>query len=540
MDTTDAPPNPPPDATPAPRRRLVAITAAGDAVPRAFARLVGALRDRGAEVIPLPVPSKPPTTRREAAPSFADLKRFARDIVDTLRGDAADEPASWIVSQLQAIQGQVDGVVAVDPRVAGAVFPHVPAVWPRAVRVAVDGDYHLDPEWADVLFDDLVVPHLGVAPQVGRVREGRARLREGGPLISQDATPKRADETRPQVVVSFARLDPGDVDPLLFQLSLARPERFDLLFLPSGRAGVDELVRTRAGNYGLRGKRTRAGADAEPWIRGAAAIIGHAAPDEIAVAVAAGVPLLFFSPEARLSGGDRFLLDHGAARLADVPITIAVELEGLLPGGAQRDDALRALAGLEPSGSGGAAGACLDAATDGRPPTPTAAPADANRPPTAFADELEDIGGEPALSAAAAVDMPLRLRRAYLTEIILQQNQVHKQLTRARSGLASWQRRVQLARAAGDDALADRAIPRVEGLQRLVDRLGEREAELAALQGRFAGREPLSAADRAAAARFMRPEIATQLDRGEAPESAFTRLEIEDALSQLKRRIDKG
>lgn len=529
-----------PDTTaPTRRPRLVAITAAGDAVPRTFARLVGALRDRGAEVIPLPVPSKPPAPRREAAPSFADLKRFARDIIDTVRGDD-HEPAGWIPSQLQAIQGHVDAVVAVDPRVAGAVFPHVAAVWPRAVRVAVDSDYHLDPEWADVPFDDLVVPHLGVAPQVGRVREGRARLREGGPLIAQDATAKRADEARPQVVVSFARLDPGDVDPLLFQLSLARPERFDLLFLPSGRAGVDELVRTRAGNYGLRGKRTRAGADAEPWIRGAAALIGHASPDEVAVAVTAGVPLLFFSPEARLSSGDRFLLDHGAARNADVPITIAVELESLLPGGAQRDAALQALAKLEPTGSGGAAGACLDAAAEGRPPAPAAAAPDTTEPASAFADELEDIGGEPTMNPEATADIPLRLRRAYLTEIILQQNQVQKQLARARSGLASWQRRVQLARAAGDGLLAERALPRVEGLQKLVDRLGEREAELGALQGRFASREPLSAADRAAAARFMRPEIATQLDRGEAPESAFTRLEIEDALSQLKRRIDKS
>ncbi|TNF34886.1 MAG: hypothetical protein EP329_06795 [Deltaproteobacteria bacterium] len=517
--------------------RILAITAAGDALPRTFARLVHALRDAGAEVIPLPMPSEAPDASRDAIPSVSDLKRMAQTFVNTLRGDEGGRAEHWIVSQLRAVQGRIDAVIASDPLVARSVFPHVLAVWPNTVRVAIDGDYHLDPEWQDVVFDDLVVPHPAVGQDATRVREGHARLRTGGPLVARDASTRRVDEARPQLMVSFARLDPGDVDPLLFQLSLARPERFDLLFLPSGRAGVDELVRTRAGGYGLRGKRTRPGADSEPWIRGSAALIGHPGPDEVVVAVTAGVPMMIFSPESRLSAGDSFLLERGAAVRAEVPLTIAVATEGILPGGPDRERVLQALAGLEPGSSRTAADAVLEAAREGRPPAYVAPTGEAAPERSALDDELEDIGG-PTAGTGATSPMPKRLRRAYLSEIILQQGQVQRQLTKAAAGLATWRHRVSLARTAGDAVLADKAAQRVDGLSRMVERLQLRERELAGLRDRFASTQPLTEADRAAAASFMSVSTATMLDRGDAPESAFTKLEIEDKLAALKRKLD--
>ena len=516
--------------------RILALTAAGDPVPRQFARLVGALRDAGAEVVPLPVPSEAPPSARESLPSVTDLKRMARDLVSSLRGAPERAVEPWIASQLRELQGHFDAAITTDPRVAFVVFPHVTSVWPEALRIAVDGDYDVDAEWRSVPFDDLVVPHPGAARGVAQITEGRARLRSGGPLAATDVPAKRVAEDRPQLVVSFARLDPGDVDPLLFQLSLAHPERFDLLFLPSGRTGVDELVRTRAGGYGLQGKRTKPGADGEPWIRGAAALVGHPHPEESAVAVAAGVPQLLFAPDGRLSPGDAFLVERGAALRSDLPITIAVSVEALLPGGADRERVLRALAELEPSGPRGAAEAVLEAIAEGRPAEPAGAAVSASSGP--HGDELEDIGGAPPATAAMGPGspMPVRLRRAYLREIIVQQGQVQRQLTKAQAGLATWQRRVQLARNAGDHTLAGRAMPRVEGLFRLVERLAQSERELAKLRERFASNQPLSEADRAAASRFMNPETAVQLDRGDAPDSAFTQLEIEDQLAALKRK----
>ncbi len=519
------------------KQRILAVTAAGDPIPRAFARLVAALREAGAEVIPLPVPKAAPKGRDEAVPSFSELKRLARDLVSTLRRDEPPGAEGWLVSQLREVEGTIDAVVTVDPAVAQAVFPKIHAVWPQAVRVAVDGDYHLDPEWRQVDFDDLVVPDPMLAGDISRVRAGHARVRDGGPLAGGDAVEaKTLSQDKPQVVVSFARLDPGDVDPLLFQLSLAKPERFELLLLASGRTGVDELVRTRAGGYGLSGKRAKAGADPEPWIRGAAALIGHPAPEEAAAAVVAGIPQLIFSPSSRLSAGDRFLVDHRVAIHAEVPVTIAVHIEGLLPGGADREAAEDALAALEPGGGATAAAAVLDAARQGRPAAP--APRQSlNGGASAWSDDdLEDIGGPEAPSSAPA-EMSLKLRRAYLREIILKQGAVDKQLARAQGGLATWQRRVRLATTANDHALAAKARPRVEGLRRIVERLAAEGKELAALRHRFASREQLTAADRAAASRFMSPETAARLDRGDAPDSAFTHLELEDALRSLKKRM---
>jgi len=516
--------------------RLLALTESGVPLTRSFARMVQALRDAGSEVVPLAIPRV--SAAPESVPTITELKRglatFAKDLVRGLRGgdDAASEP--WVVSQLKAVEGRIDAVIATDPGVAKLAFSFVDRAFAGALRVAIDTDYHFDPEWKEVALDALVIAHPGLGADLPRVREGRARTFIGGPVTAgPEVAPKRLDETLPQVAISFSRLDPGDVDPLLFQLSLAGPDRFSLLFLPSSRSGVDELVRARAGTYGLRGKRPRSEAELEAWIRGSALLVGFPSPAECATAVVAGVPLLLFASEARLLDGDRFLLQHGAL-LSEVPITIAVHVEGLLPGGSYRARAAESLRELEPSGSQGAVQAVLAAIKAGRPSW-TSAPAEA---PSAANDALEDIGEIKLSAEGTTTDLPLALRRAYLKEIILQQHSVERNLSRARTGLESWQRRVRLARAAAQDPLADKAVLRVAGLLKVTDQLERQLREVQGLRERFASLAPLTASDRNAAARFLSPGTAASLDRGEAPESAFTQLEIEDALAVLKRKLD--
>lgn len=528
-------------ALPAPvGRRVLALTEAGAPLARGFVRLLQALRDTNCEIVPLALPRSAPEA--ESAPTLTELKRgissLARDLVRGLRGGdpVAHEP--WIVSQLKAVEGKFDAVVATDPQVAKSAFVFIGRVFPDALRVGCDYDYHLDPEWQAVELDALVVAHPALATDLPRVREGRARIFVGGPVTAPSDEPtKTLHDTLPQVAISFSRLDPGDVDPLLFQLSLAKPERFSLLFLPSQRSGVDELVRARAGNYGLRGKRPKSDSDIEAWIRGSSLLVGFPSPGEAAAAVAARVPILYVANEARLSDGDRFLLQRGAL-ISEVPITIAVHVEGLLPGGGYRVAAEQALSELEPSGARGAADAVLSAISAGRPeptsvgPTVETGPAD---------DDLEDIGGGPGASppvSSSAADMPLTIRRAYLKEIILQQQAIERNLMRAKAGLETWQKRVRLARTAGQDGLADKAIPRVEGLMKVIDKLDLELRHVQGLRERFASSGPLSAADREAVARFMSPATAASIDRGEAPDSAFTQLEIEDALAVLKRKLE--
>jgi len=520
--------------------RVLALTEAGVPLTRAFARLVQALRDTGSEVVPLALPRSEPTA--ESVPTITELKRgittFAKDLVRGLRGGEVASAEPWLVSQLRAVEGRIDAVLATDPEVARIAFPLVERVFPTALRVACDVDYHIEPEWKAVELDAIVVAHPGLGTDLPRVREGRARSFIGGPVTAgAEVVPKQlgdATTNLPQVAVSFARLDPGDVDPLLFQLSLAKPERFSLLFLPSQRPGVDELVRARAGTYGLRGKRPKSDGDLEAWIRGSALLVGFPSPAESAAAVAGGVPLLFVTPESRLLEGDRFLVQRGAL-ISEVPITIAVHVEGLLPGGAYRARAEESLRELDPSGPAGAAQAVLAAIKAGRP-APAAAPTVTATP--AGDDDLEDIGETTPSAPGATADLPIQIRRAYLKEIILQQHSIERNLARAKGGLETWQRRVRLARTAAQDALADKAIPRVEGLLKVIEQLERELRDVMGLRERFASPAPLTAADRNAAARFLSPGTATSIDRGEAPDSAFTQLEIEDALAVLKRKLE--
>lgn len=531
-----------PNVVPAspPPRRVVAITEAGQHLPAPLEQLISGLRAAGAEVVLMAVPTSAP--RPEPVPTIDELKRglghFARGVVKTLRGDFDPVGEDWLASQLRAVEGRVDAWLAVEPALARHVFPVAHAIRPDALRVAVDGDYHVEAAWREVPIDAVVVVHAGVATELTSVREGRARLVVGGVLAADEVASRHVDD-KPMVVVSTALTDPGDIDPLLFQLSLAKPERFSLLFLPSGRPGVDELIRTRAANYGLLGKRPKLGAPTDGWIRGAAALCGHPSPLESAVAVRGAVPQLVFATERQLNAGDRFLIGHGAALHADLPITIAVHLEALLPGGARRDEVVKAAAELAPGGVADAARGVLEAIALGRPVAPAA-----EAPPAAAAgdSDLEDIGA-PAktagLGGGPAEAMPASLRRAYLKEIILRQQTLEKQLGRAQTGLDTWQKRVRLARSAGQHDLADKAVPRVEGLLKLTDRLGAELREVRALREHFAGTAPLSDADRAAVSQFMSPDVASTLERGETPESAFTQLELADALDTLKRKLLK-
>lgn len=527
-------------ATPTtPIRRIAAITEAGTALGEPLSRLVEALRHEGAEVLLLAVPTTAP--RPEPVPTLGELKRgighFARGVVRTLRGDHDEAGDDWLASQLRAVEGRIDAWVACDPGVARQVFPVARTVTPSAMRIAVDGDFHLEPQWRDVDCDALVVVHPGLATDVPAIRDGRAHLVIGGSLFGGPGEAKTLDD-KPMVVVTAARLEPGDVDPLLFQLSLAHPERFSLLFLPSGRPGVDELIRTRAPNYGLHGKRPKAGAPVDAWIRGAAVLIGHPAPGESAIAVRASVPQLVFSSERHLNSGDRFIINHGAALHADIPITLSVHLEHLMPAGPRREAVQKAAADLEPGDASAAAKAVLDATARGRLAPATVAPAtNATSGPTD--PDLEDIG--PTVSTTTTPhtsgDLPISLRRAYLKEIILRQNTIERQFARAHGGLETWQKRVRLARGAGQNDLADKAVPRVEGLIKLTDRLSMELRELKGLRERFSGVGPLSEADKEAVTRFMSPDVAASLDRGDAPESAFAQLEIADALDGLKKRL---
>ena len=508
-------------------------------------RLAAALRAEGADVQLLLLPSNEDGT-------IADLRRglgqLANDLVRSLRGEVTVAAASPVAATLAALPQPVAAIVAVDAEVARDAFAAAVTTHPGALRIAVDGTFHVSASWLGAPADAWVVSHAGLGAELPGVRDGRAQLLVGGLLSGGEVAPKALEEGKPMVVVSTERLDPADVESLLFQLSMARPERFSLLFLPSGpqgRPGLDELIRVRAPNHGLAGKRPKPGASVEPWIRGAAVLVGQPTRAEAALAVDAGVPVVLFASDKRLEAGDRFLVAHGAALHADLPITIAVHLEALLPGGTRREAALGALKELEPGGLGDAAKAVLEASLRGRIAPAQSGPAAAAAPRD---DDLEDIGGptlaRPAFSAPHAGGpapgpelLPLATRKAYLKELILHQHTLERQQAQAASGLAKWQERIRLARQAGRDDLANEAVPRVEGLMRLSDRLAEEMRELGPVRDRLARGAPLADGDRRVIGRLMNVDVARSIARMDSPESAFTQLEIAEQLANLKRKL---
>jgi hypothetical protein len=518
--------------------RILALHSAGLGPSLTLSRVIGALSAQSAQVDTVALPTSGRPIQDATAPSLAELKAGLHSLAETvgaaLRGDDGQPPAERQAMEraLDGVTGPVDAVIATDARLAQDALPLITARWPDALRIGLDGDFHVNALWSRADLDALITPHPTLGAELAAIRDGRARLYAGGPVIPAEGPVRRLGEDIPNVVMSFSRLDPSEVDPLLFQLSLTEPERYHLLFLPSGRPSVDDLVRDRAAGYGLSGKRPRPGSDPEPWIRGADLLIGHPAPSESATAAVASVPQVLFTTHDELSGGDAFLVQHGLALHAATTLTVAVQVERALPGGDMRSTLEDALDRLETDGAAGAAGCVLRALRDGRTSSPASAPEHG-----ATDDELEDIGHAGPQAHQGALDD--RSRKAYLKEIIIQQRDLRRQLDRARSGVDTWSHRRRLAQNAGDSRLEQEATMRVEGIQKVLKRLVSQQRSAQALREKFASGVPLSASDRSAAAQLMSTEAAATIDKlsRAAERGTFQRLEIEDALDKLKRKM---
>ena len=518
--------------------RILALHAKDSGPTLSLSRLIGALSAQGAQIeaVALPLPS---TAGGEyGAPTLSELKAglnsLAESVGAAIRGDAVPSGVQRdaIEHLLSEITGQVDAVVVTRAELGVQAFGAVAKRWPNALRVGVDGDFHVSHHWERAKIDVLVTPHPTLGAELAPIREGRARLYAGGPIVPMEGPTKSLGDDKSKVVMSFSRLSPSEVDPLLFQLSLTEPERYHLLFLPSGRSSVDDLVRSRAAGYGLSGKRPKLGSDPEPWIRGADLLVGHPSPGESAAAVAAGVPHVLFAPQSELSGGDAFLVQHGLALHAQSALTLAVHVDAALPGGDARDTLEDALSRLETDGAAGAAGCVLRSLRDGRVTQERAASSS-----TKGDDELEDIGAPASNIHTRTLDA--RSRRAYLKEIIVQQRDMKRQIDRARSGVDTWSHRRRLAQNAQDARLEREAAMRVEGIQKVLNRLVKSERAAQELRERFASNQPLSTTDRADAERLMSPAASATIDRlsRAAEKGTFERLEIEDALTKLKQRM---
>ena len=358
----------------------------------------------------------------------------------------------------------------------------------------------------------------------------------GGVLLDLDQIPARkTDDSTTQIAISFAQMSISEVDSLLFQLSLIREPRPSLLFMPSGRESLDMLVRNRAAGYGVTGKRPRSGVNSLPWLRGSDLLVGRPSPGECAAAALFGVPQVILCPRDQLGTGEGYLAKHGLAQHVEAAIALAVEIEALLPGAPRREAMMRALKEFAPGDVRDVVAALRRAATGSKvsPPRPEEVRHSDDD------DELETIGEEVRTTQNAG-PLPDKLRKAYLSELILQQKHLARQVERARAGIDTWQHRAHLARNADDDDLAAQAQLKVDGLERILQSLEHRHTEITQLRSEFSRSNTVSPGARRAAVGLLGNEAAATIETMEkAQEDAWGRLEVDELLKQLKRKLEE-
>jgi hypothetical protein len=523
--------------TPRQTFRILLVSGEEPLQMRLTQKLEGVLAGLGMAVETLSLPIHRETILDELGTRLPEVRTLI-DQAGTALGVKMPQDQSLQAKFTQAQKEQnepFEAVACMDPTLAKAIFPLVRSANSDTTCVGIEPTFHPSLEWGRVDFDDFVVPHPRLAESITSPSHAPTRLRIGGPLTCfNDHAPKTLDDTLPMLVVSFAGLDASTVEPLLFQLSLSHPEAFSLLFLPSGRPEIDDLLQQRAGRYGLLGKRPRMGAQVEGWIRGAKLLLGGPTPHESAVAVSAQVPQLLISADPG-NVGDSFLIQHGLAIAGESLHTLAMLLEGALPTGNHHESMVTTLAAFETDGAAGVAQGIIESAQNG----PTNRESDSPFPATNSADmnELEDIGSVPSEQNARAWSR--REPKITLREIIIRQREVSRHVEKAESNLKSWSERLDLASASGNRELTEMAEFRLRAAEEIVVRLQRDRVEYERLRQSFAEPRKVAEADWRAVDQMLSVQHFASFEGSEdkAIERLFERLEVDDALQRLKARM---
>ena len=309
-------------------------------------RLMGALREAGLDVTPCALAPQ----KDSDSDLFSDLRTSVAQLTQSLTGTqpAAHRPPDWLLTSMKEQVQNIDAVVTLNAKVAKLVFPVVRTLWPDALRIGIAGTYNISSDWGAVTMDDMIVPHRATSDRIQFHHGTSPRFTIAGPLAGGSTIkPRSLEEQGQTVVVSFQGLDEGDVDPLLFQLSMAVQDGPSLLFLPTGIQHIDELVKVKASQYGLRGKRPRITSDNEDWIAGATALVGLPSSTELTQAMAWHVPTVLFTNGKTKEFCHDFALQQGTVIDSTLALTLSVDIESVLPGGRHREPLQTAMQNLE-------------------------------------------------------------------------------------------------------------------------------------------------------------------------------------------------
>ena len=472
-----------------------------------------------------------------------DLGAVYVDLPEELSGQALLQSLSaWTGARLETailsargwpvVQGALGGraprvVVALDPEAAAAVDRWRGEGRIRAAMVGINLGLRMDPAWGRTAVDRLVVVDepqgeaaldLGLPPEC--VVPCGLPVCGGFSSVSPDDKPdlRRQVGLKQEglvVLVVTDGMDPDQLTGALFQLSLVA-QRATVVFDVASDDEAADLLRRRARLYGLEarmfGKVEEAG---HLWAAADVVVARHHIYVEQR-AVALRLPFVFVLPadEAERETA-RVYAERGVGRVVEHISTLAAQIDLLLEprtlaeargriAAISKRSAAREVARLIAQVSARAEHILSEARGSAAVPASEEQPA---APPSK--GPLETIGaGEPAPGGRDPVELEADIRAA--------EAEANRQVTEHQQQVELWRRRVALAR--------DRGAP---DLQREAARIADRHqadmhralAELARLSER---RKRLER---------RQPE--------ERTEREFQRLEVEDALAELKRKMGR-
>lgn len=350
------------------------------------------------------------------------------------------------------------------------------------------------------------------------------------------------DPYKRTLVVLGEGFDADIADRMLFQLSLLKAP-VQLLISSGENQDLADRLRRFASIYGVRAKLFGVLENLHELLAVTDLAVTQGTGLGTAELLASGVPLVLLEPAAGQDArNSKFLVERGVARLASGVLALGAELDLLLGDAALYERMKRAVAELgKPSAARDAGRAIYLAAQNAAeilqregerrhkaqgPGPGTSASSGAPQPRPLF----EDIGGD------KPSEPPAKLSPGTAKELlvgwIMSEKDARRRLEEAMEAAERWQRRAELSVKEQQEDLAKEALRRAEEARReaigLEQELRRISSEKSKLTGRGAGVAGPSGVLGAAANEPSSAEL----------ESRFRKMELDDELRRLKRRLD--
>lgn len=362
------------------------------------------------------------------------------------------------------------------------------------------------------------------------------------------------DPTRRTLLVIGQGLDPDVADRMLFQLSLLKtPTQF--LLTTGNNTELSERFRRYAAIYGVRAKLFGQVEFLPELVAIADLAITHGGGLTAAECLASGVPLVILEPvPGQETRNTRFLVSSGAARQAAGVLSLGAEVDFALGDAEVFPRMRRAAQELGKPSAARDAGRAIYLAAQNAPQILERERERAKRKtegvgqtgvgqtgPTQAAGArplFEEIGGEQA-TASVPTNVSRGAAKDLLVGWIMNEKDARRRYEEVMSDAERWQRRAELAVREGQDDLAKAALKRSEETRREAIGLEQELRRIAAEKAKITQRAQGSAGAAGGATGVGSTTSGAEV-RSPEMESRFRKMELDDELRRLKRKLDEG